>query len=57
MKHHNWEWKDLVVSPLEFARSLKLLDEDAIKIYDTTPRDGEQMPGVALHSANACPGR
>jgi hypothetical protein len=39
---------DLFLSPLHFTGSCNLPKPEAIKIYDSTLRDGEQMPGVAM---------
>ena len=38
----------LAIPPTEFTRHLKFPDPAAIRIYDDTLRDGEQMPGVAF---------
>jgi len=42
------EWRKLIVDPTHFTKGLKFPDPGQIRIYDTTLRDGEQMPGVAL---------
>ena len=42
------ELRDLIVDPRHYTRHLPLPDPRALKVYDTTLRDGEQMPGVAL---------
>ncbi|HVR08923.1 MAG TPA: hypothetical protein VMW75_12815 [Thermoanaerobaculia bacterium] len=42
------DWSELLVNPQVYTASLELPDPAVLKIYDTTLRDGEQMPGVAL---------
>jgi isopropylmalate/homocitrate/citramalate synthase len=42
------DWGELLVGPQVYTASLALPDPAVLKIYDTTLRDGEQMPGVAL---------
>lgn len=37
----------LLHSPLEFTKDIKFPDPRELRIYDSTLRDGEQMPGVA----------
>ncbi len=37
-----------LTSPLDFTSSCRLPDSKTIRIYDSTLRDGEQMPGVAM---------
>ena len=39
---------DSFVSPRHFTASCNLPDPASVKIYDSTLRDGEQMPGVAM---------
>ncbi len=39
--------EELLHSPLEFTRDIKFPDPKELRIYDSTLRDGEQMPGVA----------
>lgn len=39
---------DSFVSPQHFTASCNLPDPSSVKIYDSTLRDGEQMPGVAM---------
>jgi isopropylmalate/homocitrate/citramalate synthase len=39
---------DLFVGPRQYTRRSTFPDPALIRIYDTTLRDGEQMPGVAL---------
>ena len=39
---------DLFLSPLHFTDSCNLPEPETVKIYDSTLRDGEQMPGVAM---------
>jgi isopropylmalate/homocitrate/citramalate synthase len=39
---------DLFLSPLHFTGSCDLPRPEALKIYDSTLRDGEQMPGIAM---------
>lgn len=39
---------DLFVGPLHYTDRRAMIDPARIRIYDTTLRDGEQMPGVAL---------
>ena len=38
----------LFVGPLHYTKSMNFPTPSEIKIYDTTLRDGEQMPGVAM---------
>jgi isopropylmalate/homocitrate/citramalate synthase len=40
--------EQLAIPPTRFTRHLKFPDPAAIRIYDDTLRDGEQMPGVAF---------
>ncbi|MCF7811615.1 hypothetical protein K9N50_11575 [bacterium] len=40
--------EDLIHSPEEFTANLNFPPPERIKIYDSTLRDGEQMPGVAF---------
>jgi isopropylmalate/homocitrate/citramalate synthase len=40
--------EDLIHSPEEFTKNLNFPSIERIKIYDSTLRDGEQMPGVAF---------
>jgi len=42
---------DLLVRPIAYTRGLAFPAADAIRIYDTTLRDGEQTPGVAFTPA------
>lgn len=42
------ELGELVIDPKFYTRQGPLPDASALKIYDTTLRDGEQMPGVAM---------
>lgn len=39
---------DLFVGPQHYTKSIHFPSPNQIKIYDTTLRDGEQMPGVAM---------
>lgn len=39
---------ELIHSPLEFTKGRNFPPADKIRIYDSTLRDGEQMPGVAF---------
>jgi len=39
--------EQLLHSPLEFTKDIKFPDPRELRIYDSTLRDGEQMPGVA----------
>jgi len=41
-------WQQLFVNPQLFTSQQERPDPGLLKIYDTTLRDGEQMPGVAL---------
>jgi isopropylmalate/homocitrate/citramalate synthase len=41
-------WSNLFVDPREYTKTLDLPDPASIRIYDTTLRDGEQTPGVAM---------
>ncbi len=38
----------LIIDPLTFTKGLNFAPVERIKIYDSTLRDGEQMPGVAF---------
>jgi isopropylmalate/homocitrate/citramalate synthase len=40
--------ESLYASPLSYTASSRLPDPRELKIYDSTLRDGEQMPGVAM---------
>ena len=40
--------RDLFVGPQYYTKGKRFPDPSQIKIYDTTLRDGEQMPGVAM---------
>ncbi len=40
--------KELIRDPLTFTRGMNFPAVERIKIYDSTLRDGEQMPGVAF---------
>ena len=42
------DWNELIVDPQIYTKSLALPDPARLRIYDTTLRDGEQMPGVAM---------
>ncbi|HZF09384.1 MAG TPA: hypothetical protein VFE33_11390 [Thermoanaerobaculia bacterium] len=42
------DWNQLFVNPQHYTSTQALPDPATLKIYDTTLRDGEQMPGVAL---------
>lgn len=48
MSQHEEEWADLIVDPRQYTSAASLPDPGSIKVYDTTLRDGEQMPGVAM---------
>ena len=39
---------ELIASPTDFLKDANFPPAEKIKIYDTTLRDGEQMPGVAF---------
>lgn len=39
---------ELIHEPAEYTGHLNFPDPSRIKLYDSTLRDGEQMPGVAL---------
>jgi isopropylmalate/homocitrate/citramalate synthase len=39
--------EQLLHSPLEFTKDIKFPDPSELRIYDSTLRDGEQMPGIA----------
>ncbi len=39
--------EQLLHGPLDFTREIKFPDPKELRIYDSTLRDGEQMPGVA----------
>ena len=41
-------YSSLVTSPKQFIQSANFPDPSRINLYDTTLRDGEQMPGVAF---------
>ena len=42
------EWSELFIDPRDYTRMSGFLNPASIKIYDTTLRDGEQMPGIAM---------
>lgn len=41
-------WSELYVDPRQYTRGHNLPHPASLKIYDTTLRDGEQMPGIAM---------
>jgi isopropylmalate/homocitrate/citramalate synthase len=41
-------WHELFVDPRHYTQASRTIDPALIKIYDTTLRDGEQMPRVAI---------
>ena len=41
-------WDELFVEPRHYTQMTRTIDPSLIKIYDTTLRDGEQMPRVAI---------
>jgi isopropylmalate/homocitrate/citramalate synthase len=43
---------ELLVSPLHYTQNCDFPRPEEIRIYDTTLRDGEQMPGVAMAPAD-----
>lgn len=48
MRERKEEWSELFIDPRYYTQSSSLPDPATLKIYDTTLRDGEQMPGVAM---------
>ncbi|HEY6252759.1 MAG TPA: homoaconitate hydratase [Candidatus Angelobacter sp.] len=48
MKDPRENLDELFIAPRHYTRNCSLPDPKEIKIYDTTLRDGEQMPGVAM---------